>query len=216
MINFLCPSCKTHFKEVLEILDTLNIPYLLDHYLVRGLDYYSRTVFEFFLDEKENEKSEPAGNLSPLNDFAVGGGGRYDYLSKVLSNKDVPAVGMQMGAERVIMALHEKKLLKQRIKTPKIFFIQIGALAKRKSLLLTEMFRKAGIPIAQSVTKDSFKSQLKIAGRLGTPLILILGQKEALEETVIIRDLGLGGQDIIPFSETVEFVKNKLKEKKHG
>ena len=123
---------------------------------------------------------------------------------------------MQMGAERVIMALHEKKLLKQRIKTPKIFFIQIGALAKRKSLLLTEMFRKAGIPIAQSVTKDSFKSQLKIAGRLGTPLILILGQKEALEETVIIRDLGLGGQDIIPFSETVEFVKNKLKEKKHG
>lgn len=213
MINFLCPNCKTHFKEVLEILDTLNIPYFLDHYLVRGLDYYSRTVFEIYPLSSTGETAE----IPSLPDgFALLGGGRYDYLSKILSNKDVPAVGMTMGAERVIMAMTERKLFRHRPRAPKIFFLQIGALAKRKSLLLTEMFRRAGIPIAQSVTKDSFKSQLKIAGRLGTPLILILGQKEALEETVIVRDLGLGGQDIIPFSKTVEFVKNKLKEKKHG
>ncbi len=213
MINFLCPNCKTHFREVLEILDTLNIPYFLDHYLVRGLDYYSRTVFEIFPIPSTDETAETP---SLSGGFALLGGGRYDYLSKILSNKDVPAVGMAMGAERVIMAMAEGKLFRHRPRVPKIFFIQIGTLAKRKSLLLTEMFRKAGIPIAQSVTKDSFKSQLKIAGRLGTPLILILGHKEALEDTVIVRDLSLGGQDIIPFSETVEFVKNKLKEKKHG
>lgn len=239
MINYLCPDCKTHFKEVLEILDTTNIPYLLDHYLVRGLDYYSRTVFEFFLDsprspaspyergeqdeagEKEGspvelrprEKSESAENPSPLAEFAVGGGGRYDYLSKALSNKDVPGVGMALGADRVVLALREKNLLPQRAKAPKIFFIQIGAAAKRKSLLLMEMFRKAGIPVAQSVTKESLKSQLKIAAKLETPLVLIIGQKEALEDTVIVRNTSSGSQDIIPSSKVIDFVKNKLKTK---
>ena len=215
MINYLCPNCKTQFKEVLEILDALNIPYMLDHYLVRGLDYYTRTVFEIFVDEKEDapttEGAETAPN-NPLN-FAVAGGGRYDYLSKALSNKDVPGVGIGIGAERLIMALREKNLFRQRVRNPKIFFIQIGAAAKRKSLLLTEMFRKANIPIAQSVTKDSLKSQLKIAAKIGAPLTLMLGQKEALEDTIIIRDIEMGGQDIVPFSKAVEFVKKKLKEK---
>ncbi len=245
MINYLCNECKTHFKEVLEILDALNIPYIIDHYLVRGLDYYSRTVFEFFLDANQLEKEaapnapeseaadpaaaenapseikeEPLEEISPPVNFAVAGGGRYDYLGKILSNKDVAAVGLSLGVDRVIMALHEKKLLpaspaggRRRVKNPKIFFIQIGAMAKRKSLLLTEMFRKANIPIGQSVTKDSLKSQLKIASKMETPFIMILGQKEALEETVIVRDLNLGGQDIIPFSKAVEFVKKKIKSK---
>ncbi len=207
MINYLCPNCKTHLKEVLEILDALNIPYILDHYLVRGLDYYTRTVFEIFLDEKDESPEKP----SPLKNIALCGGGRYDYLSKVLSNKDVPAVGMGMGAERVILALHEKKLLRKRSKNPKIFFIQIGAAAKRKSLILTEMFRKANLPIAQNVTKDSLKSQLKIAEKLGVQIILMLGQKEALEDTLIVRDANLYGQDIVPFSKVIEFVKKKLK-----
>lgn len=217
MINYLCPDCKTHFKEVLEVLDATNIPYRLDHYLVRGLDYYSRTVFEIFLDSPDGEtgekaeKSESTKNLSPLADFAVAGGGRYDYLSKVLSNKDVPGVGMSFGVDRVILALREKKLFHQRVKNPKIFFIQIGALAKQKSLLLMEMFRKANIPIGQSLTKESLKSQLKIAGKLETPLVLIVGQKEALEDTIIVRDAISGGQDIVPFSKVIDFVKNKLK-----
>jgi len=209
MINYLCSECKTHLKEVLEILDALNIPYILDHYLVRGLDYYTRTVFEIFLDEKDESPEKP----SQLKNLALCGGGRYDDLSKILSNKDVPAVGMSMGAERVIMALHEKKLLRQRYKNPKIFFIQIGAAAKRKSLILTEMFRKANMPIAQSVTKDSLKSQLKIAARLGAPIILMLGQKEAIEDTIIVRDANLGGQDIVPFSKAIEFVKKKIAKK---
>lgn len=74
-----------------------------------------------------------------------------------------------------------------------------------------EMFRKANIPVAQSVTKESLKSQLKIAEKLETPLILMLGQKEALEDTIIIRDAITGGQDIIPFSKIIDFIKKELK-----
>ncbi len=248
MINFLCQDCKTHFKEVLETLDTLNIPYALDHYLVRGLDYYSRTVFEITIDSPRGKTSEkeiieiptPVENeaeitasdaenqsvekekketpkideeISPLKNFALAGGGRYDYLSKIISNKNVPGVGIGIGAERVVMALSGKKLLKVREKNPKIFFIQIGSLAKRKSLLLTEIFRKANIPIAQSVTKESLKSQIKIAERLGASTIMMLGQKEALDDTIIIRDAGFGAQNIVPFSKAVEFIKRKLKKR---
>ncbi len=240
MVNFLCLECKNHFKEVLEILDALNIPYSLDHHLVRGLDYYSRTVFEIFLDlpktdeaggapaieEKgveipapdadgqsvgKNEKQETPETISQFKNLALAGGGRYDYLSKILSNKDIPGVGMAMGADRIIMAMRDKKLLRQKQKHPKIFFIQIGALAKRKSLLLTELLRKANIPLAQSITKESLKSQLKIAAKLNAPIILMLGQKEALEDTIIVRDAAMGGQDIVPFSKIVDFIKNKLK-----
>lgn len=220
MINFLCPDCKTHFKEVLEILDALNIPYSLDHYLVRGLDYYTRTVFEIFLDSPQsnetdgkNEKQETPETPPPFKNLALAGGGRYDYLSKILSNKDVPGVGMAMGVERIIVILTEKNLLKSHSKKPKIFFIQIGSLAKQKSLLLMEMFRKANLAVAQSVTKDSLKSQLKIAAKLEVPFILMVGQKEALEETIIIRNMSLGSQDIVPFSKAADFVKKKLKEK---
>ncbi len=218
MINFLCPDCKTHFREVLEILDALNIPYTLDHYLVRGLDYYTHTVFEIFLDspqkaETNEKKEEPSEAPSPFKNLALAGGGRYDYLSKILSNKNVPGVGMAMGAERIIAILAEKNLLKSRPKKPKIFFIQIGSLAKQKSLLLMEIFRKANLAVAQSVTKDSLKSQLKISTRLEVPFIMMIGQKEALEETIIIRDMNLGNQDIVPFSKAADFVKRKLKEK---
>lgn len=212
MINYLCSECKAHLKEVLEILDTLNIPYFLDHYLVRGLDYYSRTVFEIFLDEKNNaeEKNENPTESSQFRNFSLGGGGRYDYLAKILTNKSVAGVGVALGSERIIMALNEKKLLRQKSRPPKIFFIQIGAAAKRKSLLIMEMFRKANLPLAQSVTKESLKSQLKIAGKLETPLILILGQKEALEDTIIVRDTASGSQETVPYSKLIDFIKKKL------
>lgn len=227
MINFLCPNCKQHLRDVLETLDALNVPYLLDNYLVRGLDYYSRTVFEFFVDsprpepkpeEETAEKTDasipvPAKSPSQLSGLAIAGGGRYDYLAKALGNKEVPGVGVAISANRVILALNERKLLHQYRKNPKIFFIQIGPSAKKESLLIMEMFRKANLPVVQSITKDSLKSQLKIATKLQTPYILLLGQKEAMENSIIVRDTNSGNQETVSFSEIIEFMKNKLRSK---
>jgi histidyl-tRNA synthetase len=138
-------------------------------------------------------------------------GGRYDYLAKMLLGKELPGVGIAIGVDRIILALNEKRMLHQHKRTSKVFFIQIGAAAKRKSLSIIEMFRKANIPLAQSVSKDSLKSQLKIAQKLETPYIIILGQKEALEDTIIVRNANLGSQEIIPFSKVIDYVKEKLK-----
>src|SRR3989344_5173538 len=143
-VSFLCPACKKHFKEVLEYLEEMDIPYNLNKNLVRGLSYYTRTVFEI-IGPENNEEGAP---------LALAGGGRYDYLERQIGSKrDVPAVGLSIGVDRIIAAPWYKKLAPRIIKKPKIYFIQLGADAKLKSLNVIEILRKAHIPIAQSLSK---------------------------------------------------------------
>src|SRR3989344_2567190 len=143
-VSFLCPSCKKHFKEVLEYLEEMNIPYNLNKNLVRGLSYYTRTVFEI-IEQKGGEDGTP---------LTLAGGGRYDYLARQIgSKKDVPAVGFSIGVDRIISSSWYKKLSPRILKKPKIYLIQLGAEAKLKSLNVIEILRKAHIPIAQSLSK---------------------------------------------------------------
>jgi histidyl-tRNA synthetase len=205
MVNYLCAPCKQHLKEVLEFLDSNEISYSLDTHLVRGLDYYSRTVFEFFEDKREATENPLETSL------ALGGGGRYDYLSKILANKNFPAIGGALGIDRLAHLITERKIKIKQPKNPKIFFIQLGSSAKFKSLKVIEMLRKAHIAIDQSISKDSIKSQLRIASKLEIPYALILGQQEALEDSIIIRDMNTGTQETVPIKNIVETIKNKLK-----
>jgi histidyl-tRNA synthetase len=205
MVNYLCAPCKQHLKEVLEFLDSNEISYFLDTHLVRGLDYYSRTVFEIFEDRREALEGETE---TPL---ALSGGGRYDYLSKILANKNFPAMGGALGVDRLVHLIRERKIKIKQPKGPKIFFIQLGSSAKFKSLGVIEMLRKAHIAIDQSISKDSIKSQLRIASKLEMPYALILGQQEALEDSIIIRDMNTGMQETVPIKNIVETIKNKLK-----
>jgi histidyl-tRNA synthetase len=197
-VSFLCPSCKKHFKEVLEYLEDMNIPYNINKNLVRGLSYYTRTVFEV------HTESEEEGGL-PVQ---IAGGGRYDYLARQLgSKKDVPAVGFSVGVDRIVASPWYKKLSPRIIKKPKIYFIQLGAEAKLKSLAIIEILRKAHIPIAQSLSKDSLSSQLAIAERLAIPYVLIFGLKEALNNSVIVRNMSNRSQETIKLSELLEYLK---------
>ncbi len=203
MVDYLCIECKKHFKEVLEFLDSSNIPYFLNSNLVRGLDYYSRTVFEIFENEEEENKEEK-------EKLAVAGGGRYDYLAKMLANKNFPAVGGALGIDRIAQLITDKKIKKMHPKTPKIFFIQLGTAAKLNSLNIIEIFRNAHIPIAHSISKDNLKNQLRIASKLNISYALILGQKEALENSIIIREMDSGNQETVPIKKVVEIIKSKI------
>lgn len=205
MLDYLCSDCKQHFKEVLEFMDSSDIPYFLDAHLVRGLDYYSRTVFEIFEEKPEYQNENNGSSL------ALAAGGRYDYLAHALSNKNLPAVGGALGVDRIVQLMMEREISIKAAKMPKIFFIQLGAAAKYKSLKIIEMFRKAHIPTIQSISKDTLKSQLRIASKLNMAYALILGQKEALENSIIVKDMDSGTQDTIAIEKVVEFVKNKLK-----
>ena len=197
-ISFLCLSCKKHFKEVLEYLEEMNIQYNINKNLVRGLSYYTRTVFEIYTPSDEE-------NGIPVQ---VASGGRYDYLARQIGGKkDVPAVGFSIGVDRIVESKWYKKLSPRILKKPKIYFIQLGSEAKLKSLNIIEILRKAHIPITQSLSKDSLGSQLAIAEKLAVPYALIFGVKEALDDSVIIRDMGSRSQDTVKLNKLLEYLK---------
>ncbi|KKR85503.1 MAG: Histidine-tRNA ligase [Candidatus Azambacteria bacterium GW2011_GWE1_42_9] len=199
-VDFLDKSCHDHFKLVLEFLDELNIPYVLDPYLVRGLDYYTRTVFEIMPEDASGSQ------------ITLASGGRYDYLVAQLGGKPAPAVGGSIGIERAVNEMRRQDVKVNAVKPrTRIFLAQIGDLAKKKSLKLFEEFRKNNIGASESFGRDSIKAQLRVADRLGAELALIIGQKEALDNTVILREMQSGTQEIIPIAKIIDAVKKRLK-----
>jgi len=202
-VDSLCGPCNHHFKEILEFLDSNAINYALDTHLVRGLDYYSRTVFEIIPDSNGDS-----------NALTIAAGGRYDGLAKILGKREVAAIGGALGVDRIVALMQERKIAPKYKRVPKVFFIQLSPTAKQKSLKVIEMFRMANIYIAQSVSKDNITSQLAIAARMNVPYVLILGQKESLENSIIVKDMRTGSQESVPIEKVVEIIKKKIANKK--
>jgi len=201
IIDHLCEKCHAHFKEVLEFLDELELPYTLNPYLVRGLDYYTKTVFEIV------ETTEDGKSLGSLT-----GGGRYDNLSKMLGGRDTCGCGSAAGIERIVSLMKTREMKTgPKQEEPKIFLAQLGQLAKRKSMKLFEAFRAEKIPVAESFSKDSLKAQLRTANKMNIKWVLIFGQKEALEDFVTLRDMDTGTQSEIKIDKVVEEMKEKIK-----
>lgn len=196
-ISYLSSAGKKHFKEVLEYLDQMNIPYQIDKLLVRGLSYYTHTVFEIIVENEEGQK------------MTIAGGGRYDYLGRQLgSKKDIPAMGGSIGMDRIVEQPWFKDLAPRIMKKPKVYFIQVGNDAKLKSLNIIEILRKAHVPIIQSISKDSLGSQLAVAEKSGTPYVMIFGQMEAVHDTVIVRNMETRSQETVAISELSAYLKH--------
>ncbi len=203
-LDKLCANCMEHFKCVLEYLEEVAIPYELDNRLVRGLDYYSRTVFEIYADGKEVEIG------------ALAAGGRYDYLMEMIGGHLTPAVGGACGVERLIAVMKAKEIAPASRVQKRVFLAHAGDLAKRKSFGLLKELRKNGIAVNEALAKESLGMQLKVADKEGIRLALILGQKEIYEKTVIVRDLTTGLQEAVLQERLVDEVKKKLSLSNHG
>jgi len=200
IMDHLCQECKTHFKEVLEYLEEVNLPYRLNPYLVRGLDYYTRTVFEICQEDKDGQAQA-----------SLAGGGRYDGLIKILGGKETPATGAALGIDRIVTAAKQADIKVGETKKVKVFLAQLGNLGKKKSLKLFEDMRRAGVSAAESFDRDSLKSQLKIADKYGAKYTLLLGQKEALEGTVILRNMESGKQESLKLDTAVAEIKKRIR-----
>lgn len=199
-VDHLCNSCKEHFTMLLESLDEIDIPYTINPRLVRGLDYYSKTVFEFF---PESEEDETQG--------ALGGGGRYDYLVENLGGPETPSVGFACGMDRIVLEMAKQNTKAYIEPVAKVYLVQLGDLAKRKSLKIFDELERSGVMVAESFGKKNLKSQLRLANQKGVSIVLILGQREALDETVILKDMESGSQEVVTFQKVVEEVKKRLK-----
>jgi histidyl-tRNA synthetase len=191
-MSYLSESSRTHFKEVLEYIESLEIPYTINHTLIGSRSYCSDTVFEITGTEKG--KSEI---------LAIGE--RYNGLAKkALGKKDIPSIG-------VALLLHphfvSKRAKKEKIVAPKFFFIQLGFSAKLQSLKIMELLRQAGIPVEQSLSKDKLSLQLATAEKMNIPYIIMLGQKEAIEHSVVVREMKTMSQETVLMTELVSYLK---------
>ncbi len=195
ILDYLCSSCNNHFRQVLELVEDNNIPYEPDPYLVRGLDYYNKTVFEIFSPKLEG--------------IALAGGGRYDYLSEILGGRPLPATGVALGIERIIEAMRQAGVSPPVKAKKEVFVIAIGEEAKKASLKFINELRLSGIITLESLGKKSLKSQLKVADKNKSPLAVIMGQKEIFEGSAILRDMKSGVQETIPLSKLVEEIKKR-------
>ena len=215
IVDGLCDDCRNHFIKVLEYLDELDMPYNLHSTLVRGLDYYNRTVFEIWPTPAESQATKSADAAAPKKDelprqAALGGGGRYDGLVEYMGGRPTPACGFAIGLERVILKIKEKNIPLQDEEKGDIFLAQLGDQARRKIMKLFEVLRKAGFNTRQAFTKDSLKSQLEIANKMGVKYTLILGQKEIMDGTILIRDMESGIQEIIDYKKIVAEIEKRL------
>ncbi len=201
IIDHLCESCQESLTTVLEYMDEMNIPYDLNNRLVRGLDYYNGIVFEIVA-------------LNDNDSFSLGGGGRYDRLVESMGGVPTCACGFGIGIERTMLKLKQCNIPINNKDNDLVFLAQLGDQAKRKSFLLFEKLRKAGLNVRQSFTKNSLKKQLEDANRMKANICLILGQKEVNDNVILVRDMESGNQESIEFDNVQEEIEKRLKKNK--
>ncbi|MHB8992877.1 MAG: histidine--tRNA ligase [Chloroflexota bacterium] len=172
----LCDECQDHFAELRQILDAFNLPVILNPRLVRGLDYYTKTVFEVW----------PAAVGAQS---ALGGGGRYDGLMEQLGGKPTPGIGFATGIERIILKLKEQGIPVPEVGRPFVYVAYLGDEAKIPALQLADQARRQGIPAVTTLGSRSLKAQLKQANNSGARFAFILGEQEVLDGTVTVRDM---------------------------
>ena len=196
ILDSLCQACNNHFRTVLELLEDNAIVYEPDPYLVRGLDYYSKTVFEIYYDNPAN---------------ALAGGGRFDYLSEFLGGRMLPSVGVAIGLERVIETLKSLEIEPNLKLKSRMFFAAVGDNAKKAAVKFIDQLRENNVAVVEALGKKSLRAQLKIADKYHLQTVLIFGQKELFEEMIIIRDMKTGAQENIVLSKMTEEVKRRLR-----
>jgi histidyl-tRNA synthetase len=192
--DYLCRECQIHFQRVQEYLGAVGISFQLNPRLVRGLDYYTRTVFEIEPREKGGQST-------------LGGGGRYDHLIEELGGKSTPAVGFAAGLERIILNLKNQKLDIPPLPKPDVFIAYLEQEAKIEAMKTASELRRAGIAVITATGDKSLKGQMRQANSLGIAYALILGEQELRQRNVTLRDMRSGQQNSIRLTEIVGFLK---------
>ena len=196
LIDVISEESRQYFFSLCDGLQALNIPYEVNPFLVRGLDYYGHTVFEWVTDKLGSQATVCAG-------------GRFDKLIEQLGGNATPAIGFAMGAERLLLLMDALAVTPLTDSSPTIFMIAVGDLALQRALVLAELMRDDGIQVNVQTAGGSFKSQFKKADKSGARLALILGDDEVREQTISVKDLRNAGEQVnIPQKELREYIKS--------
>ena len=194
VLDYICEDCSRHFDDVKERLELLNIKYTINSKIVRGLDYYTRTVFEF-IDIEQG--------------FAVCAGGRYDGLVSLLGGNQIPALGFGMGLERILMAMDAQNCEFPQEPSNKIFIATMGRAASLKAAKLVSLLRDEGFSAEYELSEKSLKAQMKYADKLPADFTIVIGDNELAENSAQIKNMKNGKQTKVTLDENIvsEFYK---------
>ena len=193
--DYLNEPCRAHFTELQEILRAIGIPFVLNDRLVRGLDYYTRTAFEF-----------THGGLGAQN--ALLGGGRYDGLSEALGGPSAPGIGFAIGEDRLVLALQESHETK--LKPPDVYIAPLGAGMNREAARLARELRSSGVIAELGDESFRLKKSLETASKLGAPFALIVGENEVKADNFALKNLATGEQVAVKRAELASKIQSKL------
>ena len=194
VLEYLCEDCKTHHEGVQALLGKLGIPFVVDDKIVRGLDYYTKTVFEFI-----------AGGIGAKS--TVCGGGRYNGLVEQMGGKPCPAVGFGMGIERLILTMTTMGASFGEEPTPDLFIANIGL--PDEAFLLTESLRKEGVYAECDTMGRSLKAQMKLSDKLGAKYCFVLGETEWTTGVVRVKEMATGGEEECAIRELANYIDQK-------
>ena len=197
IVDHLCDDCETHFADLRGLLDGLDQSYSINFRLVRGIDYYTKTVFEVW--------AEGIGAQA-----AVCGGGRYDGLAEDIGGPATPGVGFGSGIERIVLGMQEAGIEPPAPEQPTVLVAHFGGATKEAAVQLTFQLRAAGIGTRQAFARDrrSMKSQMREANKHDIQTVLILGDSELEQQSVVVRPLDGGEQQLVKLADVVAFLQS--------
>ena len=188
ILDYICDECSTHFENIKATLNTLGIIYTVNPYIVRGLDYYSKTVFEFVCEVNGEN-------------ITVCGGGRYDGLSKIIGGPDLPAIGFGIGLERVMMVMKDHEINFDPPQNIEIFVASVGERAQREAVKICEVMRRSGISCECDISGKNLKSQMKYANKINATFAVVLGDEELENKRARIKEMAHGKETDIPLTK---------------
>lgn len=192
--HYLCTDCADHFAQVRTYLDALEVRYKVNPRLVRGFDYYTRTVFEVTYSELGSQN-------------AIGAGGRYDGLIEECGGESTPAVGFAVGVERLLLALKTQNKLQVSPAKPHAYLVHFGGETKIKAAQVAYFLRGQGLWVELDYLDRSVRAQMKAANRLGSSHVLVFGEEELAKNQVLIRNMNDGQEQVHNLDELAELIK---------
>ena len=192
--EYLCTDCAEHFSQVLTYLDGFQISYTLNPRLVRGFDYYTRTVFEVVSSELGSQN-------------AIGAGGRYDGLIEEVGGKPTPAVGYAVGVERLLLALKSQNKLQLKLQGPNCYVAHFGGATKVKAAQIVQALRSQGLWTELDYADRSMKAQMKAANRLNSQFVLVIGEDELANNSAAVRNMQDGQEETVALSDVKQLTK---------
>jgi len=193
MPDHLCDNCREHFETVTGLLDDMGVEYVLNPRLVRGLDYYTKTCFEFIHDGLGAQSG-------------IGGGGRYDGLMAQLGGQDLSGIGFGLGVDRTVLALAAEGVTPTSGRRVDVYGVPMGVDAKKKLAVIIDKLRRAGVSADMSYGDRGLKGAMKGADRAGARFALVLGEQELADGTVVLRDLSSRDQHEVALQDVIEAV----------